>query len=141
MDNRIIEFLNTQRIASLTTLLSDGTPHAAALHYSYTENPFTIYFSTDNTSRKFQGLVSNNETKAAIAIGFSEEDWLTFQLEGTVRKVANKTELESVQKIHYTKYPNSAKYKDEPETVFLAFTPTWWRFSDFNTDPETIISS
>ncbi len=39
------------------------------------------------------------------------------------------------------KLPSSAEWKDDPATVLLAFTPTWWRFTDLNTDPYTIISS
>ena len=61
-------------------------------------------------------------------------------MDGQVR-VLRKDELPNVHEIHYAKHPNSAKYKDDPATIFLAFIPQWWRYTDFNTEPPTIISS
>ncbi len=122
-------------------MLPDSTPHAAAVHYSHIGSPLVFYFSTDNTSRKCQGLLNGETVKAAVVIGFSEEEWATMQMEGKVNLVTDNQELLKAQQTHYDKHPNSAKYKDEPETVFLVFTPTWWRYTDYNTDPETLISS
>lgn len=139
MDNRIIEFLSNNKICALSVLLPDGSIHSAVLHYSHSDKPLTLYFSTENTSRKCQGLLSGNTTQASVVMGFNEESWITFQLDGEIRLVTN--DLEKVQQIHYSKHPGSAKYKDEPETVFLTFTPKWWRYTDYNTDPYTIISS
>ncbi|MBP7927604.1 pyridoxamine 5'-phosphate oxidase family protein [Patescibacteria group bacterium] len=141
MNSQINDFINTHRVCALTTLLTDGSPHAAALHYSYSKDPFEFYFSTENTSRKCQNLLNGQTTKAAIVIGLSEEEWITLQMDGGVTAVANPQELENIHKIHYEKFPGSAKYKDDPATIFLKFTPTWWRYTNFNTKPETIISS
>src|SRR3989338_1875463 len=46
--------------------------------------------------------------------------------------------VEAVYKIHFKKHPFAEKYKNE-HTVVIEFTPTWWRYTDFNTTPETII--
>lgn len=140
MNDRITHFLTKHHICSLTTILPDGMPHAAAIHYSYSNEPFTLYFSTDRTSRKCQALLNGKRGKAAVVIGLSTEEWVTLQIEGNIR-IATVDELPNIQKIHYTKHPHSAKYKDDPGTVFLIFSPTWWRFTDFNTKPPTIISS
>ena len=140
MDNKVLDFLKNNRVCSLTTLLTDGSPHAAALHYSHKESPLTLYFSTENTSRKCQALLDGKPTKGAVVIGLSEEEWITLQMDGEVRAVS-KEELDEVHEIHYAKHPNSEKYKDDPATMFLAFTSSWWRYTDFNTDPVTIISS
>lgn len=141
MDNKLIKFLVNHRVCSLTTLLPDSTPHAAALHFSHSDNPLTLYFSTENTSRKTRGLLNGETVKGAVVVGFSEDEWTTFQMDGDVKAITDKTELEKIHKIHYAKHPNSEKYKDDPATIFLAFTPTWWRYSDYNTDPMTILSS
>ena len=140
MEQKILDFLTKHRVCSLTTLLSDGSPHAAALHYSHRDNPLTLYFSTENTSRKCQDLLNGKTGKATVAIGFSEEEWVTFQMDGDIR-MATKEELPEIQKVHYTKHPDAAKYKDDPATVFLIFTPTWWRYTDYKTKPPTIVSS
>ena len=138
MDKKILDFLTKHRVSSLTTMLPDGTPHAAALHYSHNEEPIEIYFSTENTSRKCKGLLKGETVKASVVVGFSEEEWVTLQMDGDVTAITDKDELEKVYKIHYPKHPNSEKYKDDPATIFLKFTPAWWRYTDYNTNPLTI---
>ncbi len=141
IDPKILNFLQKHNICSLTTLLLDGSPHAAALHYSHQEDPLTLFFSTENSSKKCQALLEGNIGKASVAIGFSEEEWITLQMDGEIKIIADKGILEKIYQIHYSKHPNSRKYKDDPNTIFLAFTPTWTRYTDFNTHPPTIISS
>lgn len=141
MDKKILDFLAKHRVSSLTTLLKDGSPHASALHYSHNENPLEIYFSVDNTSLKCQGLLEGKPSKSSVIIGFSEEEWITLQMDGDVIVISDKEELKTVQDRHYTKHPNSAAFKDVPTTIFLKFTPRWWRYTDYNTNPYAIISS
>lgn len=141
MDKRITDFIKDHRVCVLTTLLSDGAPHAATLHYSHQEEPLKFYFSTENTSRKCQDLLDGKEVKASMVVGFSEEEWITFQMDGVVRAILDKSVLEEIHKIHYAKHPDSEKWKNDPATIFLEFTPTWWRYTNYKTDPMTIISS
>src|SRR5690554_4884116 len=105
-------FLSTNRVCSLTTLLKDGSPHAAALHYSNTEDPWILYFSTENTSRKCEALLDGGVSKASVVVGFSEEEWITLQMDGEVRIITDPEALATAQSIHYLKHPNSAKYKN-----------------------------
>jgi len=140
MDPKVVEFLTSHRVSSVTILLKDSTPHGAALHYSHKDSPLTLYFSTERTSRKCQGLLDGESAKAAVVIGHDEKEWLTLQMEGDI-KIVPKDELEEAQSVHYKKMPSSEAWKNDPATVLLAFTPTWWRFTDLNTDPYTIISS
>ena len=132
MDKRALDFLKQHRVCSLTTLLVDGSPHAAALHYSHTDDPTEIYISTENNSRKCQALLSGAAVKGAFVIGFDEEEFVTLQINGEVKIVKEKDELAKIQEIHYAKHPESKKYKDEPGTVFLVFKPTWWRYTEYN---------
>ena len=138
MDSKIINFIAKEQVCALSVLLSDGVPHIATVHYSHTENPLRIFIQTSNTTTKAKALVNRENAKAAIVIGFSEEDWLTLQMRGDIKIVSNKDELEEIYKIHYKKHPDAEQYKG-PQTIFLEFKPTWWRFTDFNTDPETIV--
>ncbi|MBI2641749.1 pyridoxamine 5'-phosphate oxidase family protein [Candidatus Roizmanbacteria bacterium] len=139
MDKTILDFLEKNRVGVLATLLLDGTPHGAALHYSFKIDPLELYFSVDKMSRKCKGLIERKEGKASIVIGFSEEDWLTLQVEGTIRIVDNPNTIKEIKKVHYVRHPNSLKFENDPNTVFLLFRPTWLRYTDFNTEPPKII--
>lgn len=141
MDKTVLDFLAAHRVCSLTTILSDGSPHAAALHYSHQNDPLTLYFSTEKTGRKMEALLDGRPGKASVVVGFSEEEWKTLQMDGEVRAILDQKELATAHSIHYKKIPDSEQYKDDPATIFLAFTPTWWRFTDYNTNPPTIVSS
>ena len=115
--------------------------HAGTLHYSHQDNPLQLFFSTENTSRKCQGLLEEKSAKAAVVIGFSEKVWITLQMDGDVKGVFDSEELKQIKQTHYVKHPSSQQYEHDPATIFLAFTPIWWRFTDYNTEPLTIISS
>ncbi|MBI4065749.1 hypothetical protein HY412_00960 [Candidatus Kaiserbacteria bacterium] len=58
-----------------------------------------------------------------------------------VRVVLNAEELAAIKKIHFQKIPTAKEYGNDPDSVFLEFVPTWWQYTDYNTKPETRISS
>lgn len=141
MNKKALDLLAMQRVCSLSILLPDGTPHAAALHYSHRIKPLTLFFSTDNTSKKAQGLMDGKNKKASVVIGFSEEEWKTIQMDGTVKAILDRNELEEAKEIHYAKNPNSKQFENDPTNLLLSFTPLWWRYTDYNTEPPTIVNS
>ena len=141
MEQVVLDFLSKERVCSLTTLLKDGSPHAAALHFSHKDSPLELYFSVERTSRKCEAIMDANMVKGSVVVGFSEVEWITLQMDGDVSTILDEDELKSVQAVHYAKHPDSEKYKDDPATLFLKFIPKWWRYTDFNTKPETIYSS
>ncbi len=141
MDDRIIKFLKRHRIAVLTTLIKDDQPHSAALHYSFNENPFYFVFWTGSNSRKLSGLQKNVPSKGSLVIGFSEEEWLTMQMEGEVKWVSEKSELDEVWPAYAEKYKERKTYYDSPDAVIVKFTPTWWRYSEVKPSPAVKISS
>lgn len=130
MDSKIVEFINKQRVCSLTTLLKDGSPHASAMHYSHINSPFEIYIQTENSSKKCEALLTGKSTKASIVIGFDEKEFKTLQLDGDI-KLINKNKLADIHKIHYKKHPDAKQWKDDPATVFLIFKPIWWRYTEY----------
>jgi general stress protein 26 len=141
MNETVLEFLQKHRVCSLTTLLKDGSPHSAALHFSHNSEPLELYFSTENTSRKCEAIVDGSTVKGSVVVGFSEEEWITLQMDGEVQAVLDTDELQKVHRIHYAKHPDAEQYKSEPETIILKFTPKWWRYTDFNTEQPTILVS
>ncbi len=130
MDRKVVDFLNNERVAVLATMLADGTPHTSAMHFIYHDG--ALYFSTQPTSRKAKDL--SGITKASVTVGFSEKDWITIQLDGTLEKT------EFAEELHVAKYPEDAEHIGE-EAFFLKFTPTWWRYTDFKTNPPTFIET
>lgn len=69
MDQKVLDFLAKNNVGALTTLLEDGSPHSAALHYSHQDKPLMLFFSTENTSRKCQALLDGKSIKAAFVAG------------------------------------------------------------------------
>lgn len=140
MNPQVRNFITKERVGVVSVVLADGTPHAAAVHYSHQENPLAFFIQTVNDTVKVQNLSHGKIGNAAMVIGFSEQDWLTLQMRGDIQIISDKNQLEEIYKIHYQEHPDAEKYKNQ-KTVFLKFTPTWWRYTDFNTDPETIIEN
>ena len=140
MNQIAIDLLTKERVCVLSVVLADGTPHAAALHYSQQIDPVKLFIQTYPTVKTQAILESGGTAKAAVVVGFNEQDFLTLQMRGIVKIVSDQVKLAEIYKIHYAKHPEAEKYKS-PRTIFLEFTPTWWRYSDLKTDPETIIEN
>ena len=141
MEQKILDLLAKERVSSLTTLLTNGSPHSSAMHFSHSIKPLEVYFSTENTSKKCEALLTGEQVKGSVVVGFSETDFETLQLDGVISTVSDQEELKRIKSGYYPKNPHSQKYENDPGTVFLKFVPTWWRYSDYKTEPLTIISS
>lgn len=137
MDASILAFLKHHRISVIGVLQEDGTVHSATLHYAHSSDPVSFYFLTGKQSRKARPLAEGKETPGSLVIGFSEEEFCTFQAEGTITISTDESGWEA----YVTKYPNRSNLKTDPEIVLLKFTPTWYRYTDMKTKPPTTISS
>jgi len=131
MDKKVLDFLSKHRVCSLAVLLKDGSPHVSAMHYSHNNNPVEIYIMTENISKKCEALLDGKSQNASFVTGFSEEEWVTLQMDGKIRAVKDKKELEKIHEIHFEKHPDPKKWKDDPATLFLVFKPTWWRYTEY----------
>lgn len=133
-----IHLLEKERVCVLSIVLPDGSPHCAAVHYSQQLIPPKIFIQTYPTLKTEAIKKEGGRTKAAVVVGLSEQDFVTLQMRGDIRIVSDLEELKNIHEIHYAKLPDAEKYKG-PNTLFLEFIPTWWRYTDFNTEPETVI--
>jgi general stress protein 26 len=140
MDKTVLDFLSKDRIAVISVSLEDGAVHSATVHFSHQNDPFKFYIQTSSDTLKAQPFLNGQTGQGALVVGFSEEEWVTFQAHGTIRAILDQEELEKICKIHYQKLPDAEKRKG-PDTVFLEFTPTWWRYTDFKSKPKTVINS
>ncbi|MDP2665745.1 MAG: hypothetical protein Q8P23_03905 [bacterium] len=140
-EQRVLDFLDTNRVGVLSVLLKDGSPHGATLHFSHQNNPTKFFFLTDRKYKKCDALLGGNPVRASFVLGFSEAEMKTLQLDGSVRVVSDVEELATLKDIHFKKITTAKEYENDPDSVFLEFIPTWWQYSDYNTEPETRISS
>lgn len=131
MHKLALGFLKKHRVCSLTVLLPDSSPHASALHYVANPKTAEVYIMTENTSKKVQSLLAGGQGKASFVTGFSDEEWATLQMDGVVRVESNKSVLKKIHKIYFEGNPGPEKYKDDPATLFLVFTPKWWRYTEY----------
>lgn len=130
MDQKVRDFLNRETMSVLAIELSDG-PHAAAMHFTPEADLSAIYFLTRKESKK---VTASFPAKASLVVGFSETDWETLQMSGMVVKV----DMGEAKDKIVAKYPKDAEHIGD-HSVFLKFTPTWWRYTDFNTHPKTVL--
>ena len=81
---RLIRFLREGRVSVLSTCTAKGEPHSSVMHYSCAAEPHVLFFSTDDRSAKAQDCRENS--RASVALGWSEADWVTVQMRGALRR-------------------------------------------------------
>ncbi len=138
MDQKILNFLSINKIGVVSVQLEDGTIHSATVHYSHADAPLKFYIQTSNNTLKARPFLEGKAGNGAMVIGFSTEEWITCQMHGTIRAVFEPNELQAIYSVHYQKHPETEQYRG-PKTVFLEFTPTWYRYTDFNTEPRAML--
>lgn len=128
MNPEIIEYITNNRICVLAIEMMDGSPHAATVHYAHHGSVPVFIFQTNPKYRKSEALFGREESRASLVIGFEEsERQRTFQADGVV-SLLKPTDKE-LEHAYLTKFPGKdAKYSTD---VFLKFTPTWWRYTDW----------
>jgi general stress protein 26 len=132
----LVNFIKNNRICVFATMIGNVSPHAAVIHYSMTANPVKLYFSTDDRSTKVQNLMS--DPNSAVALGWSEVDWITVQMRGASRVLTDVAEIAQIKQAHYAVHPNSQRFENDPHNVFIVFEPSWIRYSDLGVVPEII---
>lgn len=135
MPKEILDYIQTQKICVLAVEMPDGSPHAATLHFAYSDKTGEFCFMTDKESRKYESLLSKNATRASVVVGFDEANKKTFQLDGELRYVASESDQIFYKETYAGKFSKKAEACDDEENGRLIFKPTWWRFTD-STTPE-----
>lgn len=131
MEKTVSDFASKHRIAVLTTLIDQDTPHSASMHYAFSTDEGSFMFFTEQKSTKCKGLNDSLKHPASMVIGFSEEEFIELQMRGEISIVKDSKDLESAWKVYGDKFPNMLKWKDSKDDVLLKFVPLWWRYSEF----------
>ncbi len=141
MDNTVQTFLKSHRVSVLGVGQEDGKVHSATLHCAHLVDPLSFFFMTEKDSKKCVSLLDGKETYASLVVGFSEEDFVTFQAEGNVVIVTEERQHVSYVEAYMHKYPSRTERKNNPNNVLLQFTPSWWRYRDYKSKPFLEINS
>ena len=124
-------FLASQTFCVVSSLGDDGSPQSAFVAFS--EYPdFAIVFGTFVDSRKYRNI--RRDPRVSIVVCGDDK---TVQLEGIARELTGEEE-ERCRLRHVEKNPKAKKYAYDERERFVAVTPTWLRFTDFTTDPDTV---
>lgn len=139
--DKLLEFLKSEKVCSLSVMLSDGNVHGAAMHFSHKDDPLELIFSTDRNSIKAKDVLNRDAVAASVVVGFDDWTMQTVQMDGIIRAVTDPDRVKKLRTVHYAKITEAAAYKDDPDTLFLLFTPRWWRFSDYTKEPPVVSES
>ena len=127
----MVDFIQSNRVGVLAVQLVDGSPHAATVHFAHQEDPLSLIILTERSYKKCEALLKGDKVKSSFVIGTDEEKMKTLQLDGEIKII----EDDQVAKKYFDKFNSKGDNFEPPEDVFLLFTPTWWRFTDW-TKPE-----
>jgi uncharacterized protein YhbP (UPF0306 family) len=139
MNEQILNFIKSKRVGVLAVQMPDGSPHAATIHFAYEEEPLVFLFETSPETKKASVFKIKQETEASFVIGTDAADTKTLQMNG-IAKAVTLVEKENFEEKYFGRFPEK-KGKHANQFSFI-FTPTWWRFTDWNTpEGKKILSS
>lgn len=132
------KFLHHNTIATLSIVDFEGFPYSSTMHYAQSDDGMTLYFFTNKDTHKVIPLLNGATVKASVVIGFSEKDWLTVQMEGTIHIALLPEERTLAEIAFYMKFPNAERGHN---IAALVFKEQFWKFTDYSKKPWKIITS
>lgn len=124
----LLAFLSAQRVGVLAVQMPDGRPHGATVHFAHDDEPLVFTFETDDRYRKYEPLAAGNPVPATFVTGFTEGASKTVQCDGVAQLIS--TDSPHVAS-YLKKFPEKVAKAQGEHVVWVSFTPTWWRFTDW----------
>ena len=131
----ILDFINSHRYQVISTADESGQTQSALTGFVMTPD-FEIVFGTSKQSRKFANL--QHDRRCSVVIGFSMP--ATVQLEGIAIQLTEGLDSSQV-KLYLERQPQAHKYASNPDQTWFLITPSWIRYTDYGSHPETIIET
>jgi uncharacterized pyridoxamine 5'-phosphate oxidase family protein len=122
MKPELLAFLTKRGLCTIATINAVGSPEAAFVGYSQTDD-LKLYFGTSNKTRKYKNLQNSN--KVAIVIADLEGE---VQYEGVAIEVTDPSHKTEVQARHIEKVPGAKAFLSDETQTYFEITPTWIRF-------------
>ncbi len=119
---KLQEFMNTRFLGVISTVDHNSRPESAFVGYSVGAG-FEVIVGTSKFSRKAKNILSNDSVALVVADETGE-----VQYEGRASQI-EKSEYEAlIEKGRFKQLEGSAKYRNDPDQVWLKIQPTWIRF-------------
>jgi hypothetical protein len=128
--------MRSHRYAVQASVSYVAHPQAAVVGIAVSDT-FELVFDTLSTSRKAQNL-RTNPTIAFVIGGTQDGDVRTVQYEG-VAVVPSGRKLETARELYFARFPDGRDRLAWPGLIHVRVTPTWIRYSDFNSNPPQIV--
>ncbi len=132
----VSNFLQKHRISVLSLVDAENAPHSSALHYAWDESRNLFLFFTRTKTKKYE-LLSSGIARASLVIGFSEEEFITVQLQGNAAMLHD----EEAKAAYLQKFPHIRQRVHDADAIFLCFEPTWFRYTDYKPTEPIIFTS
>lgn len=128
----VLKFLKHHTLAVVATTHPNGTPEAAVVDFSVRDD-LEIVFDTFDKTRKYENLLQN----PAVAFVVGWESNITVQYEGRAQLV-QASDVARYQRDHIEHVPEEREFIERGAILFKV-RPQWIRYSDFTSDPPTIV--
>lgn len=132
----LLQFLRQHRLAVQATSAPGGGVQAAVVGIAVSDS-FEIVFDTLDTTRKTLNLATNPRIALVIG-GVVDGEERTVQYEGVADRPTG-SELASLQELYFRAFPDGPDRLSWPGITYVRVRPRWLRFSDYRTDPPTIV--
>jgi general stress protein 26 len=136
MNEKVLNFLQGNDISVLSIGQPDSSVHSAMMHFA-SEDGTTIYFLTNGKSKKCAGFLAQNHLPAGIVVG-TGENWKTLQMTGMIRRLEDQKEIDESGRVLFERHPTDRSHIT-PDSVYLLFKTTWFRYSDLSAKPPEYI--
>ena len=131
IDSEIIEYLSKKSFITLATCSSKGIRITHPI--SHVTDGSTIYFVTDQTTRKVQNIKENNNVAYSTFEEIDQVDQIkSIQMEGLATILSEGPEFTKAWEMILLKFPFMQNVPPNPNNVIVKITPKQCHYSDYS---------
>ena len=128
----LLGFLRRYKLMVQASVAESGRPQAAVVGFAVSDR-LELVFDTLESTRKYVNLRA--DPRVALVVGWDHE--ATCQLEGPA-DFPSGSELERIRECYFSVYPDGRERLAWPGITHVRVIPTWYRYSDYTSDPPRI---
>lgn len=132
----LLEYMRRHRLAVQSSLAPAGGVQSAVVGIAVSDD-FELVFDTLESTRKARNLAANPRIAFVMGGTHDGEEW-TVQYEGIADRPSG-AELRAAQELYFGTWPDGRDRLQWAGLIHIRVRPTWLRFSDYRTDPPTIV--
>jgi hypothetical protein len=132
----LLAFMKAQRHGAIASAGPDGAPQAAVVGIVVSDD-FEVFFDTLASTRKARNLRAKDSV-AFVVGGFEADAQRTVQLDGVADEPTG-VELDELKHLYFERFIDGPQRQAWKGLIYVRVRPTWLRYSDYRTDPPTIV--